>query len=209
MKSLQSNSAEDVHRRTYSASQSPQALSVRSTARSHVGFRGVLPRMREFFGFLSLFAAKIKPSKAACLHERSDMQPPNPGHTQHSPIRSGSDGEPSAPSRTENEAVQEVLQSDWPVVSVRWVDAEARGGPGWEDPEDMIEFAPRPLVEVHTVGLLLHSCERHIALTDSRGPDQIGGVQKIPRAWINTMDIMVPSDEHLPPSLPLDGARAG
>ncbi len=97
----------------------------------------------------------------------------------------------------------------WPVVSVRWVDAEARGGPGWEDPEDMVEFALRPLAEVHTVGLLIHECEQFIALTDSRGPDQIGSVQKIPKAWINTMEIMVPTEEDIPPSLPLDGARAG
>ena len=137
------------------------------------------------------------------------MQPPISGHGQHPSAGPGSDCEPQPPSRADNDAVQEVLSSEWPVVSVRWVDAEARGGPGWEDPEDMIEFALRPLVEVHTVGLLLHSCDRYIALTDSRGPDQVGGVQKIPRAWINTMDVMVPSDEHLPPSLPMDGARAG
>ena len=135
------------------------------------------------------------------------MQPTSHGY--QTPDRPGPEEEPACSSRGENEAVKEVLSSDWPVVSVRWVDAEARGGPGWEDPEDMIEFALRPLAEVHTVGLLLHSCDRYIALTDSRGPDQIGGVQKIPRAWITRMDVMVPSDEHLPPSLPMDGARAG
>jgi hypothetical protein len=77
----------------------------------------------------------------------------------------------------------------------------------------MVEFALRPLAEVHTVGLLIHECEQFIALTDSRGPDQVGSVQKIPKAWINTMEIMVPSDDDIPPSLPIDGpidgARAG
>ena len=102
------------------------------------------------------------------------MQPPISGHGQHPSAGPGSDCEPHPPSRADNDAVQEVLSSEWPVVSVRWVDAEARGGPGWEDPEDMIEFALRPLVEVHTVGLLLHSCDRYIALTDSRGPDHVG-----------------------------------
>jgi hypothetical protein len=97
----------------------------------------------------------------------------------------------------------------WPVVSVKWVDAEARGGPGWEDPEDMVEFALRPLATVQTVGLLIHECEQFIAMTDSRGPDQVGAVQKIPKAWITAMEFMVPSDEVVPPTLPMDGSRAG
>ena len=137
------------------------------------------------------------------------MNPPiNPaGHSVSGPP--ASDPDPAPPPRPEAQQVQSILASEWPVVSVRWVDAEARGGPGWEDPEDMIEFALKPLVEVHSVGLMMHSCDSYIALTDSRGPDQLGGVQKIPRSWINSLDLMVPSDEEPPASLPLDGARAG
>jgi hypothetical protein len=101
-----------------------------------------------------------------------------------------------------------VLARNWPVVSVTWVDAEARGGPGWEDTEDMVEFALRPLATVHTVGLLIHECEQFVALTDSRGPDQVGAVQKIPRAWITSLEFMVPEDDTMPTPLPLDGARA-
>ncbi len=110
---------------------------------------------------------------------------------------------------THSNDVERTLDRAWPVVSVRWVDAEARGGPGWEDPEDMVEFALKPLAEVHTVGLLIHESAQFIALTDSRGPDQIGSVQKIPKAWITTMEIMAPSEEDLPPALPIDGVRAG
>ncbi len=110
---------------------------------------------------------------------------------------------------THSDEVERALDRDWPVVSVRWIDAEARGGPGWEDPEDMVEFALRPLVEVHTVGLLIYECDRFVALTDSRGPDQIGGVQKIPKAWINDLQIMASSAGDPPPALPLDGARTG
>jgi hypothetical protein len=107
------------------------------------------------------------------------------------------------------EDIQDVLSQDWPVVSVRWIDAEARGGPGWEDPEDMVEFALRPLMEVHTVGMLIHACEQFIALTESRGPDQIGGVHKIPRAWITSMEMMVPSEDDVPPTLSMENARVG
>ena len=108
-----------------------------------------------------------------------------------------------------SDEVQRTLDRTWPPVSVRWVDAEARGGPGWEDPEDMVEFALRPLAEVHTVGLLIHECDSFIALTDSRGPDQIGSVQKIPKAWITTIEILMPSEDDAPSSIPMDNARAG
>lgn len=108
-----------------------------------------------------------------------------------------------------SDEVERTLDRPWPVVSIRWVDAEARGGPGWEDPEDMVEFALRPLAEVHTVGLLIHECDEFVALTDSRGPDQVGSVQKIPKAWINVIELMTPSESDVPQSIPLDGARAG
>lgn len=111
---------------------------------------------------------------------------------------------------THSDDVDRVLTRTWPVVSISWVDAEARGGPGWEDPEDMVEFALRPLATVHTVGLLIYECEQFMALTDSRGPDQVGAVQKIPKAWITSMEFMVPAEvEDVPPTLPMDGTRAG
>jgi hypothetical protein len=111
---------------------------------------------------------------------------------------------------THSDDAERTLAQSWPVVSVKWVDAEARGGPGWEDPEDMVEFALRPLATVHTVGLLIHECEQFVALTDSRGPDQVGAVQKIPKAWITAMEFMVAAeDEELPPTLPIDGTLAG
>lgn len=125
------------------------------------------------------------------------------------PINSG-ESDPRVPNVPNNlEDIQDALNRDWPVISVRWVDAEARGGPGWEDPEDMVEFALKPLSEVQTVGLLIHACDHFIALTESRGPDQIGGVHKIPRAWITSMEIMVPSDDDVPPTLSLEDARVG
>ena len=106
------------------------------------------------------------------------------------------------------EQVREALSRDWPPVSVVWVDAEARGGPGWEDLEELVEFAFKPLVEVRTVGLLIHACEQFVAVTDSRGPDQVGAVQKIPRAWIVSMERLAPVDDDTAPSLSLEDARA-
>jgi hypothetical protein len=116
---------------------------------------------------------------------------------------------PGPPAPAGPEEIREILSRDWPVVSVVWVDAEARGGPGWEDAEDLVEFALRPLAEVRTVGLMIHTCDQYIALTDSRGPDQVGVVQKIPRSWIVSLDVMIPSEGDVPPTLSIDEARAG
>lgn len=170
--------------------------------------RGVLRRFFYHLGGIGFTGLKRPDSSAVRLDERSRMQPPVNISSQNASARAIDPDAGSSP-RGDNEAVQSVLSADWPVVSIRWVDAEARGGPGWEDPEDMVEFALKPLMEVHSVGLLIHSCDQYVALTDSRGPDQIGGVQKIPRAWINSMDLMAPSNELTPSSLPLDGVRTG
>lgn len=74
------------------------------------------------------------------------------------------------------------------LVSIRWKDAESQGGPTWEDSEDMLEFARRPLTTVQTVGVLLHMDDEQIAVTDTVALDQMGGVTKIPRGWIERIE---------------------
>jgi hypothetical protein len=103
--------------------------------------------------------------------------------------------------------IQRIVDAAWPMVSIRWVDAEARGGPGWEDLDEMIEYAIRPPAEVLTVGLLIHETADYVALTDTRSPDLTGGVQKIPKGWIVAIDQLVPAEPANP--LSIDQARAG
>ena len=69
---------------------------------------------------------------------------------------------------------------DWEMVSIQWVDAESDGGSGWQDPEEMMEYARRPLPVIHTVGLLVYEDAEQIAVTDSKGPEEMGSVTKIP-----------------------------
>ena len=78
------------------------------------------------------------------------------------------------------------------MVMVVWKDAESQGGPSWEDTDDMLEFARRPLTLVHTVGLLLHLDDEQIAITDTIATDQMGGVTKIPRAWVERFEFLAP-----------------
>lgn len=127
-----------------------------------------------------------------------------------SPPLDGNEPDPLAPPAAGYaDEVHRTLSRDWPVVMVVWIDAEARGGPGWEDAEDLVEFALKPLSEVRTVGMMIHACEQFVALTESRGPDQIGVVQKIPKAWIISMELLVPSEDVLPPTLSIGDVRAG
>jgi len=83
---------------------------------------------------------------------------------------------------------------DRPVlVSIRWKDAESQGGPTWEDTDEMLEFARRPLTVVLTVGVLLHMDPEQVAVTDTVAADQMGGVTKIPRGWIERIEVLGPA----------------
>lgn len=94
---------------------------------------------------------------------------------------------------------------DAPVlVSIRWKDAESQGGPTWEDTDEMLEFARRPLTIVLTVGVLLHMDHEQVAVTDTVALDQMGGVTKIPRGWIEEIEELGPV-----PSRVLDRAEPG
>ena len=100
------------------------------------------------------------------------------------------------------------------MVMVIWKDAESQGGPSWEDTDDMLEFARRPLTPVRTVGLLLHLDEEQIAVTDTIALDQMGGVTKIPRAWVERFEFLTPDGavDLLVENQPTDGEeerRAG
>ena len=82
-----------------------------------------------------------------------------------------------------------------PMVSIKWKDAESQGGPSWEDACEMLEFARKPLILVHTVGQLLHIDEEKIAVTDTISGDQMGGVTKIPRMWIMELTELAPRED--------------
>ena len=81
---------------------------------------------------------------------------------------------------------------EWDMVSIHWVDAESDGGSGWQDPEEMLEYARRPLPVIHTVGLLVYEDAEQVAITDSKGPEEMGSVTKIPRQWVKQYHRLVP-----------------
>ena len=91
---------------------------------------------------------------------------------------------------------------EWDMVSIHWVDAESDGGSGWQDPEEMLEYARRPLPVIHTVGLLVYEDAEQVAITDSKGPEEMGSVTKIPRQWIKQFDRLGPVASNQPIAAP-------
>jgi len=91
---------------------------------------------------------------------------------------------------------------EWDMVSIHWVDAESDGGSGWQDPEEMLEYARRPLPVIHTVGLLVFEDAEQIAITDSKGPEEMGSVTKIPRQWIKQFHRLAPVASNQPNAAP-------
>lgn len=85
----------------------------------------------------------------------------------------------------------------WEMVSIYWIDAESDGGSGWQDPEDMMDYARRPLPIMHSVGLLVYEDAEQIAITDTKGPEEMGSVTKIPRIWLKRFDRLGPISSKL------------
>ena len=92
--------------------------------------------------------------------------------------------------------------TQWEMVSVYWIDAESDGGSGWQDPEDMIEYARRPLPVMHTVGLLVYEDAEQVAITDTKGPEEMGSITKIPRIWLKRFDRLGPIASKLEDAAP-------
>ena len=96
--------------------------------------------------------------------------------------------------------------TQWEMVSVYWIDAESDGGSGWQDPEDMIEYARRPLPIMHTVGLLVYEDAEQVAITDTKGPEEMGSITKIPRIWLKRFDRLGPISSKLEDAAPASAA---
>ena len=153
-------------------------------------------------------SASIIPQKRKdfdmCDHGPQHHAPHQISSHQNRPAEiKGDDGTHVDETPIKHEMTTDVGHGLQPMVSVLWKDAESQGGPGWEDTEEMFEFARRPLITVHTVGILIHADEAQIAITDTITSDQMGGVTKIPRGWIEKIQYLHPSGDfetQLPPT---------
>jgi hypothetical protein len=76
---------------------------------------------------------------------------------------------------------------DLPIVEVWWRDAEEYGVVGWNDLEEMKEYAAEPCPLVKSVGYLLHDSESHISLLHAFSDGGCSSVEKIPKGFIENL----------------------
>ena len=60
-----------------------------------------------------------------------------------------------------------MLESQFPIVEVWWLDHESNGGPGWEDLADQMEWAAKKPALGHSVGYKIFDCPSHIVIVDT------------------------------------------
>ena len=83
----------------------------------------------------------------------------------------------------------------YPLVEVVWLDAEEKGEVGWNDTKELLRYAKKPCPTMHTVGYCVYKGEEHIALLSTIGPDECSSLEKIPLAFIKTINELSPKKE--------------
>ncbi len=70
------------------------------------------------------------------------------------------------------------------IVEITWVDAEEHGIVGWNDLEEMKEYAKSAPPTIKSVGYVVFENSEHISIVSSIGPDICGTMEKIPTTFI-------------------------
>jgi hypothetical protein len=76
---------------------------------------------------------------------------------------------------------------DLPLVEVLWRDAEEYGEVGWNDIEEIKEYAKSPCPLVRSIGYVLHNSESHISLIRAYHSEGFSTVEKIPKGFIEAI----------------------
>jgi len=74
--------------------------------------------------------------------------------------------------------------TDWPIVEVIWIDAEEYGEIGWNDTDEVLEYAKKPCPTMRSIGYCVHRDEHHIAILSTYNEDHSGSVEKIPLSFV-------------------------
>ena len=76
------------------------------------------------------------------------------------------------------------------LVKILWVDAVSCGDVNWIDKEKAKEHAKEALPYMITVGFVLFSDDKQVAVTNTIGPNETAQINKIPRLMIISMEAL-------------------
>jgi len=79
-------------------------------------------------------------------------------------------------------------KKDYKMVRVAWIDAEEHGEVGWNSLSAQLKYAKKPCPEMVSIGFEVFRNEKHIALLSSVGPKECSTVEKIPIAFVLSVD---------------------
>ena len=83
------------------------------------------------------------------------------------------------------------INKTYPMVEVLWIDAEEHGEVGGNDLKEQLKYAKKPVPEMQSIGFEVFRNEKHIALLSSVGPKECSTVEKIPIAFVISVDELV------------------
>jgi len=83
-----------------------------------------------------------------------------------------------------------MAKKQYDIVQVVWVDAEEYGETGWNDMKEILAYAKKPCPDMRSIGYLVYKDDDHISLLSTIGNKECSTVEKIPVAFIKSIDIL-------------------
>ena len=77
------------------------------------------------------------------------------------------------------------------MVRVIWIDAEEHGEIGWNSLPAQLKYAKKPCPDMQTVGFEVYRDKEHIALLSSIGDKECSTIEKIPIAFVKSIEKLV------------------
>jgi len=77
------------------------------------------------------------------------------------------------------------------IVEIHWIDAEEHGEIGWNNTKEQLAYAKKPCPTMKSVGYEVYRDEDHISLLSSIGDKECSSIEKIPMAFIKSINVLV------------------
>ena len=84
-------------------------------------------------------------------------------------------------------------KKSYDIVEVCWIDAEEYGEVGWNELKSQLAYAKKPCPTMRTVGYLVYEGEDHLSILSTIGDKESSTLEKIPRAFVNSLTVLTPT----------------